>query len=265
MTTTSTISSFAVAEPALPTPLALITGGAKRVGRAISLTLARAGFDLIVTYNTSADEADTLRAQVRSLGRECKTVRLALDDPEKVLAHAHEIARLHPRLDALVHNASTYSPTPIDEVTAEDALSHYRVNALAPLLLSRALRPCLDRSILPARGSIVAMCDIHAMGRPRKEFSAYSMSKAALAEMVRTLARELAPSIRVNGLAPGVIAWPDAGHESDEASQQAYLSRVPMARAGTPEEAAEIVRWLVMDASYITGSIIRVDGGRSLA
>ena len=126
----------------------------------------------------------------------------------------------------------------------------------------------LGASEMRGGGSIVAMCDIHAMGEhglPRsRDFAAYAMSKAALAEMVRTLARELAPRVRVNGVAPGVAAWPDTGHESDAAAQQAYLGRVPLGRAGTPEECAEVVRWLALDATYLTGEIVRFDGGRNM-
>ncbi len=113
-------------------------------------------------------------------------------------------------------------------------------------------------------GAVVAMADIHAMGLPRPAFSAYAMSKAALVEMVRSLARELAPRVRVNGVAPGVVAWPEQGYESESGAQAAYLKRVPLARAGAPEEAAAAVAWLAMDATYVTGQILRLDGGRSL-
>jgi pteridine reductase len=109
------------------------------------------------------------------------------------------------------------------------------------------------------------MVDMHALGRPRMGMSAYAMSKAALVEMVRSLARELAPAVRVNGVAPGVVAWPESGYEADRAMQQRYLERVPMKRAGTPEDAAGAVRWLALEAPYVTGEIIRVDGGRWLA
>jgi pteridine reductase len=140
----------------------------------------------------------------------------------------------------------------------------YRVNAIAPLLLSKKLAGALSRSDLPGGGSIVAMADIHAMGLPRPGFIAYAMSKAALVEMVRALARELAPKVRVNGAAPGVVAWAPGEYEGNEAAQRAYLSRVPLERAGTPEDAGAVVRWLALEARYVTGQIIRVDGGRSL-
>jgi pteridine reductase len=102
------------------------------------------------------------------------------------------------------------------------------------------------------------------MGRPRKDFAAYAMSKAALVEMVHCLARDLAPQVRVNAIAPGVIAWPEAGYESDPIDQAKYVRRIPLGRAGTPEDAAKVVRWLAFEATYITGEVIRVDGGRWL-
>ena len=246
-------------------PVAMVTGGARRVGRVTALTLARSGFDLIVTYKSSERDAESLAAEIGSLGGTCETVRLALDDPSGVERSGETLASRLERLDALVHNASVYGPTPLDELTVESARRHHDVNALAPLMLTKALRPLLDGSPRPGGGSVVAMLDIHAMGRPRSGFSAYTMSKSALHEMVRSLARELAPAIRVNGVAPGVVAWPETGYESDRGSQAQYLTRVPLGRSGTPEDAAEAVRWLVMDATYCTGQIIRVDGGRSLA
>lgn len=246
-------------------PLAMVTGGAKRVGRATSLALARAGCDLLVTYNTSEGEARSLAEEVAALGRSCTITSLPLDDPGVVSRLAGKLASEHERLDVLVHNASSYGPSPLAEVTPAFAHAQFNVNALAPLLITKAFRANLDRSSLARGASVVAMVDIHVMGRPRKGFSAYSMSKAALLEMVRTLARELAPSIRVNGVAPGVVEWPDEGDENQEETREAYLRRVPLGRSGTPEDAAECVRWLSMDAHYLTGQIIRVDGGRWLS
>jgi len=246
-------------------PTALITGGARRVGRATCLAFARAGCDLVVTYRTSEAEAESLVAEAGGHGASVRLERLDLSDLDETGALGKRLAADLPRLDVLVHNASIYQPTPLADLTPDEALRHYRVNALAPLLLTRDLAGRLAESPLPGGGSVVAMCDMHAMGRPRKRFSAYAMSKAALVEMVRTLARELAPRVRVTGVAPGVVAFPDEGHESSEAEQQAYLSRVPLERTGTPEDAAETVRWLALEARYVTGEIVRVDGGRWLA
>jgi pteridine reductase len=253
-------------------PAALITGAVKRVGLAIARELARAwqpsgGCRLIITYRSSEAQARTAEAELRPLGADVQLHRVDFDSPAAADDFAHHLARTLPRLDVLVHNASTYVPTPLASITAEQALAAYRVNALAPLLLSGRLAPLLSRSMLPGGGAIVAMCDIHALGEhglPRPDFIAYGMSKAALAEMVRSLARELAPRVRVNGVAPGVVAWPEQGHESDPKAQEAYLTRVPLARAGMPEDAACVVRWLALEAAYVTGEIVRVDGGRSL-
>lgn len=247
-----------------PAPTAVVTGGALRVGRAICLALARAGMDIALTYRSSEREAADLVRAVTDLGRVARAFPVELDDPAAVEALGRRLATDLPRLDVLVHNASVYGPTPLAGLTAETALRQYRVNALAPLLLSRALAGRLAGSALPGGGAIVAMCDIHALGRPRRDFTAYGMSKAALAEMVQTLARDLAPGVRVNGVAPGVVAFPEQGYESTPELQRKYLSRVPLGRSGTPEDAAEAVRWLALDARYTTGEILRIDGGRWL-
>lgn len=246
-------------------PVALVTGGIRRVGRVIARTLAQRGCDLILTTRTSLDEAEQCKADLAPLGVGVRVETLDLDDLEAVEALADRLAGELDRLDIIIHNASAYAPTPIESVTANDAMRFMRINAIAPLLLSARLAPLLTGSPRPGGGSIVALADIHAMGRPRKSLSAYSMSKAALVEMVRSLSRDLAPGVRVNGVAPGVVAWPTDGPDARRAMQEAYLARVPLARAGTPTDAAEAVAWLALDAPYITGTILRVDGGRWLA
>ncbi|UYV11334.1 MAG: SDR family oxidoreductase [Phycisphaera sp.] len=254
-----------------PTPVALVTGGAKRVGAAIAEELAKRGLDTIITYNTSKDEAD---AHARSLREEngVRTWAVACDlaDPDAAARTCLEAAREAGRLDVLVHNASAYHPTPLDELDWKHVRDLYAINAASPLLITAALAPMLTTSTMPGGGAVVAMADIHALGRPRKRFSAYSMSKAALAELVRTLARELAPQdgkpgARANAVAPGVVAWPESGYESDAASQEAYLRRVPLQRAGTPQDAAKLVAALALDHTYVNGEIVRLDGGRWLA
>lgn len=246
-------------------PVVMVTGAARRIGLAIARAFAIAGCDLIITYNTSRDHVVAAQATLTDLGARTRLEQVDLNDLVAVEASAQRLAATLDRLDGIVHNASMYAPTPLSDVSSDEALALYRVNALAPLLLTRHLAPLLAQSPLPGGGCVVAMTDVHAMGRPRVGYSAYAMSKAALAEMVRSLARELAPRVRVNGVAPGVVAWPESGREADPDAQAAYLRRVPLARAGTPEDAAETVRWLTLDAHYITGEIIRLDGGRALA
>lgn len=138
-------------------------------------------------------------------------------------------------------------------------------------MIIQACRDGLQRSILRSTAGmtpcIVTFGDLHALGllgQPRKNMLSYAMSKAALLELTLALARELAPDIRVNCIAPGVIAWPESGHESDPALQAAYLKRVPLGRAGTPQEAAKAAAWLLLEASYCTGQVLHLDGGRSL-
>jgi len=247
-------------------PVALLTGGARRVGAAIAEELARRGLDVIITYNTSKDEAD---AHAGALGKE-HTVRAwavacDLTDPDAAAQSCLEAANEAGRLDVLVHNASAYFPTPLGELGWKQARDLYAINAASPLLITAALAPMLANSTMPGGGAVVAMADIHALGRPRKNFGAYSMSKAALAELVQTLARELAPGARANGIAPGVVAWPETGYESDAESQEAYLGRVPLQRAGTPQDAAKLVAALALDHTYVNGEIIRLDGGRWLS
>jgi pteridine reductase len=161
------------------------------------------------------------------------------------------------RLVGLVHNASSYRPTPLGTIEAAEVLAQFRVNALAPLLITQRLVEPLRRG----RGTVVVLSDIHVLGRPRRRFAAYSMSKAAATDLVETLALELAPDVRVVGVAPGVVAWPD---DADPMEIAAYEAKIPLGRAGTIEEAAELIAWLVREATYCSGQTIRIDGGRWL-
>lgn len=238
--------------------LALVTGGARRVGRAVCLNLAQAGFDILLTSrDPHSDPAQRTRADCRELGAQASVIHLDLADDAEVLRCGDRLADELARLDVLIHNAGRYEATPWGSITADEALEHYRVNALSPLLLTQQLAPLLRA----ARGCVILFGDIHVMGRPRRNLAAYNLSKAATVELVRTLARELAPEVRVNGIAPGVVAWPE-NTSPDE--QRSYERRIPLGRSGTPEDAAKAVRYLVCEATYQTGEIIRVDGGRSL-
>lgn len=245
-------------------PIVFITGGAKRVGRSIVEVFARSGCDILFSYFTSEADARQLVESIRKLGVNCEAIKLDLADTERAVNSAVAYASTLPRLDILVHNASVYEASPLDTTIGVEANRQYRINALAPLMLTAALAPLLRESSLHGGGSVVCMSDIHALGNPQIGFSAYSMSKAAITEMVYALARELAPSIRVNGVAPGIVKWPEQGTFSDAAEQARYIRRVPLGRAGEPSDAANAVRWLALEATYITGEIIRVDGGRHI-
>lgn len=249
-------------------PRAFVLGGARRVGRAIVLTLAQSGCDVDFSFGSSEHEAQETATAVRSLGADCSIWPLALDDTAATAVGADRIAASRGRWDVVVLCASAYFPTPFPQLTPEQLTAAYSVNAASPALVAQQFLAGLRRSTLPGGGAVVTMCDIHAMGEtglPRSGLLAYAMSKAALLEMTLVLAKELAPAVRVNGVAPGVVAWPESGPDADPAMQARYLSRVPLGRAGTPQEAAEAVRWLALDATYCTGQIIRLDGGRSLS
>ncbi len=242
----------------------LVTGGAVRVGRAICRAFAAQGYDIVLTYRSSSDEAVRAQRELMRFNVRCDIHRLDLDNIDQTTAFAEQMAIDLPHLDVLVHNASIYQQTPLYELTPDQALRHYRINALSPLILSQRLAGRLSESSAPGGGSIVMMLDIHTEGLPRRQFAAYAMSKAALGQAMRTLARELAPRVRVNGVAPGVVLWPEHGSEADKDMQDRYLKSVPMNRSGSPEEAAQAVLWLATLGTYCTGQIIRVDGGRSL-
>jgi pteridine reductase len=242
-----------------PAPVALITGAAHRVGRAIALALAANGFDIAMTYHSSGDEAARLLGEITRMGRGALAIQTDFEHPDEAMgAIAGQFASTFDRIDALVNNASIYHPTPLTDVTLGDSRKFWAVHVEMPLLLAQHFADGLRTR----RGRIVNMLDI-AVEKPMPRYSAYSASKSALWNLTLSLARELAPEVNVNGVAPGVVAWPD---DLPQAQRDLYLKRVPLGRAGTPEDAASIVAFLCSPAAnYITGQIIRVDGGRSIA
>ena len=238
-------------------PVALVTGAARRLGAAIARRLHAAGFDLALHYRGSADAMTALAADLER-DRPGSTVALQAELAEydrlpELVAHA--FGRFG-RLDALVNNASAFSPTPLGTITPADWDAQFLVNARAPLILAQAAAPHL----IATRGAIVNLVDIYAE-RPLRDHVVYGMSKAALVAATRALALELAPAVRVNAIAPGAILWPE---DKPEPAKAAILARTPLARTGDEAEIAEAVRWLLQDATYTTGQILRVDGGRMM-
>ncbi len=240
-------------------PVALITGAARRVGAVIARTLHAAGFDLALHYRHSVDDARALASELESQ-RAGSTLLLPADlaDLSALPAIVETLLARYGRLDALVNNASAFFPTPIDSATPQQWNELFASNAQAPFFLSQAAVPALRN----ARGAIVNLIDIYAE-RPLAGHPLYCMAKAALAAMTRSLALDLSPEVRVNGVAPGAVLWPGDGKPYDD--QQAMLARTPLQRAGTPEDVANTVLWLIRDAPFVTGQIIRVDGGRTLS
>ena len=240
-------------------PIVLVTGGARRVGAVIARTLHAAGYDLALHCRHSVAEAEALATELEQLRADSTLVLQAdLADPEAPAALIDTLLAQTGRLDALVNNASAFFPTPLGTATPQQWDTLFASNAQAPFFLSQAAIPALRE----ARGGIVNMIDIYAE-RPLAEHTVYCMAKAALAAMTRSLALELGPDIRVNGIAPGAVLWPGDGKAYDD--QQAMLARTPLKRAGAPDDVASAVLWLLRDAPFVMGQIIRVDGGRTLA
>lgn len=242
-----------------PARVVLITGAARRIGAQIARTLHAAGWSVALHAHQSLDAMQPMAfaiemerpGSVLTLQADLAQASAAEDMIEQVMAHFG-------RIDALVNNASNFFPTPLGQISAADFDSLMAVNARAPLLLAQAAATQLRLH----NGAIVNLTDFHASA-PKREHAAYCTAKAALAMVTQMLALELAPQVRVNAVAPGAILWPEEG--KPEADRNALLLRTPLARLGTPAEVAEAVRWLLDDATYLTGQTLGLDGGRALS
>lgn len=236
----------------------LVTGAAKRIGATICRELHADGAAVVVHYRGSAKAAAALAEELNAARPDSAiTVQADLLDGQALADLVATVADWRGQLDILVNNASSFYPTPLGEVTEEHWVDLVGANLKAPLFLSQAAMELLRN----ARGTIVNIIDIHAQ-RPLRDHAVYGSAKAGLAMLTRALAKDLAPEIRVNGVAPGAIMWPEAGL-SDEA-KDSILNEVPLGKVGDPADIAGCVLYLVRDASYVTGQIIAVDGGRSI-
>jgi pteridine reductase len=242
-----------------PRPVALITGGAKRVGAVIARTLHAAGYDLALHCRHSISEAKALADELVAQRDDSVLVLQAeLADTNALPRLVDDTLARYGRLDALINNASAFYPTPVGTATTAQWNELFASNAQAPFFLTQAAVPALRA----AHGAIVNIVDIYAT-RAIADYPIYVMAKGALVAMTHTLALDLSPEIRVNGVAPGAVMWPSDGKSYDD--QQAVLARTPLGRAGTPEDVAGAVLWLLRDAPFVTGQIIPVDGGRSVS
>ena len=239
-------------------PLALVTGAALRIGARISEQLHREGYNLILHYRHSDEAASALAARLNQARPDsCRLLQCDLADMTALEAMIHNL-KTEPRLDLLVNNASSFYPTPVESVSQQDWDQLINSNLRAPFFLGTALAPQLTR----AEGCIINLVDIHAE-RGLKGYPIYSIAKAGLQMMTLSLARELAPRVRVNGIAPGPILWPEAEAELDQQERQQVLNKTLLGRTGTPDDIAQAVLYLTQ-ARYVTGHILKVDGGRSL-
>ena len=235
--------------------VALVTGGARRIGAAICRELHRAGFKVLIHYRASGAEARALAAELnRERHDSAHTLRANLQTTSGLARLAEQAHGKWVRLDALVNNASSYYRTPLPELSEEAFDDLVGSNLKAPLFLVQACARHMKR------GAVVNIADAM-VARPGRNFSAYCAAKAGLVSITQSLARELAPAIRVNAVAPGHVLWsPD--NAMSEAQRNAEIQRVPLQRLGQPEEIAKAVRFLLSpDAAYITGAVLPVDGG----
>jgi pteridine reductase len=236
--------------------VALVTGAARRVGRAIALRLASSGCHVAVHYRRSAAEASETASGCAAAGVRAEVLGADLADPAETRRLAGDVLERFGRLDVLVNNASVFEPMSIDEFDAAAWMRTLQINAAAPMILAHAARDAL-RS---AKGRVVNICDA-ATSHPWPGHLAYIVSKGALDTLTKALARALAPEVNVVGIAPGVAAWPDSyGQEI----RDRLTARIPLGRAGAPEEIAAAVHYVLAEGDYITGAILPVDGGRSV-
>lgn len=236
---------------------ALVTGAARRIGAALAQRLHQEGMNLVLHYRSSEQEAQALCKKLNAVRPDSAMLAQADLANTRGLDSLIKTALQWGSLDLLVNNASLFYATPMGQVNEAHWHELMDTNLKAPLFLSQAAAPHLKKSA----GAIINMLDIHAR-RPLRGHSVYSTSKAGLAMLTRSLARELAPEVRVNGVAPGPILWPEQG--LDETARQSILDSTALKRAGSPEDVAGLIVYLVSEADYVTGQIIAVDGGRSI-
>ena len=242
--------------PKSPARVALVTGGARRIGRAIVKHLAEGGFDIAFTYLNSDLDAKKLIDLLTRKKHRALAIKVDLTQADAARTIAEQFHSTFKRLDVLVNNASLYERSSLHSVDADQLARLWTIHVWNPLALCREFEPMLRKH----RGHVVNMVDLLAE-KPWPEYLGYCTSKAGLANLTLGLARELSPEVTVNGIAPGVVEWPE---DFPKAAREKYLKRVPLGRAGTPKDVADLVHFLCTTGRYVTGQIIRLDGGRSI-
>jgi pteridine reductase len=237
----------------------LITGGARRVGAASARVLHAAGAQIMIHYRSSATAARALQDELNAIRADSVAlIQADLHDTHALPALVSQTVATFGGLDVLLNNASSFYPTPVGSITDTDWDDLMGSNLKAPLFLSQAAAPELKKR----HGCIINITDIHAE-RPMKRYVVYSVAKAGLVGLTKSLARELAPEVRVNGIAPGPVMWPDNDTDFNEVTRQRIIAHTMLKRAGDPHDIALAVRFFAMDTHYVTGQILAVDGGRS--
>jgi pteridine reductase len=243
-----------------PAPVALITGAARRIGAAIATRLHGRGYRVIIHYQNSAADAEQLCAKLNAIRVDsAHSLQASLLDGDSVQQLAKASISRWGQLNALVNNASSFYPTPLPTATNTQWDELIGSNVKGPFFLCQAVAEALKKQ----RGSIVNIADIHAQ-QPLKDHSIYCIAKAGNTMLTKTLAKELAPKVRVNGIAPGVILWPENDTQKDDEQNQ-LIKTIPLQRMGGSDDIARLAEFFITSASYITGQTIAVDGGKHLA
>lgn len=240
--------------------VALVTGGARRVGAEIARTLHEAGMNIVLHYNASEEDAVQLCKQFnQQRDRSAVAVRAALQEQESDKILIKQATEAWGRLDVLVNNASRFYRTLVGKVTDyawEDLMGS---NLKAPFFLAQAAAPALSE----VNGSIVNITDIHGE-RPLRDYAVYCLTKSGLLNMTKVLAKELGPNVRVNAVSPGAIIWPEGENTLSDEEKNKIIKETVLKRAGSPADIARAVLFFVRDAEYVTGQVLDVDGGRTL-
>lgn len=243
-----------------PTPVVLITGSAHRLGAHTARHLHQRGWNLVIHYRSSEAQAQALCDKLNRIRAESATlIQADLANPGEAETLGAKAIAAWGRLDGLVNNASVFYPNPTHQADASDWDTIMNTNLRAPFFLGQACLPALKQS----RGAIVNLIDIYSQ-RPLANHPLYCASKSGLASLTLSWAKDLAPEVRVNGVSPGAILWPEGDASIDEDYQQSILARTPLARTGAPDDIAGAIAYFLCDAPFVTGQILAVDGGRSL-
>ncbi len=251
--------------PTSTTKVALVTGAAKRIGAEIIRQLHKENFNLVIHYHQSEKAAQELADELNE-DRDNSAICIAADlnNLTQVINLAEQAQQYWQRIDLLINNASSFYPTPIGETSEENWNQLINSNLKAPFFLAQALA----KNLSDHHGCIINIADIYA-DKPLKKHSIYSIAKAGNVMLTKTLAQELAPLVRVNGIAPGAILWPDDSHKKPEDAlsddnKEKMLAKIPLQQRGQAQDIAQAILFLVLHAPYVTGQILTVDGGRSI-
>ncbi len=241
--------------------IALVTGGAKRIGQAICKMLHASDIDLMIHYRHSSDEAKSLQQELNGIRKDSASIIQAdLLNLNVLPSLIHETMNVYGRLDILINNASSYYPTEIGKMNENNWNDLIGSNLKAPLFLSQLAAD----ELIKTKGCIINITDTH-IDKPKKNYIIYSIAKSGLTTLTKSLAQELSPEVRVNAVAPGPVLWPENNEEFNEIYKQRVISQTLLKKMGSPEDVAMAVKFLVLDAPFITGHILAVDGGRSIS